>query len=124
VFERQMQHLKDNNYRVISLADFLQFLNYNQKLPNRSVIITIDDGYLSTYDIAYPILKQFDYSAVIFVYTDFVGVGKSALSWDQTREMKDNGIEIGSHTLSHSDLTKKLEGETNKAYLQRVKREL
>lgn len=124
VFERQMQYLKDNNYRVISLADFLQFLNYNQKLPKRSVIITIDDGYRSTYDIAYQVLKQFGYSATIFVYTDFAGVGKSALSWDQIREMKDAGIEIGSHTLSHGDLTKKLEGETNKAYLQRVKREL
>ena len=124
VFERQMQYLKDNNYRVISLAEFQQFLQYNQKLPNRSVIITIDDGYRSTYDIAYQILKRFGYSATIFIYTDFVEAGRIALSWDQIREMKDAGIEVGSHTLSHGDLTKKIKGETNKAYLQRVEKEL
>lgn len=124
VFDRQMQYLKDNNYRVISLAEFNQFLKYNQRVPNRSVIITIDDGYRSTYDIAYPILKKFDYSATFFIYTDFVSATKIALNWDQIREMRDGGMEIGSHTLSHGDLTKKLEGETSKAYLQRVEREL
>jgi peptidoglycan/xylan/chitin deacetylase (PgdA/CDA1 family) len=124
VFNNQMEYLKENDYSVITPKMLVAFLEYREPLPSRSVLITIDDGYRSTYDIAFPILKKYGYTATIYIYTDFVGVSKSALTWDQLREMKANGFEIGSHTISHSDLTKKLEGETDRAYIDRIEREL
>ncbi len=124
VFDRQMKYLKDNGYHVITARQLFEFLAYQEAIPKRSVVLTIDDGYRSAYDVAYPILKKYGFTATIFVYTNFVGVSSSAVTWDQLREMKENGFEIGSHTISHCDLTKPLEGENFQAYRKRIGKEL
>ena len=124
LFERQMDYLEKNAYRVISMAEFLEFLSYRRSIPRKAVVITMDDGYSSAYEIAFPILKRHGFTATLFVYTDFVGTSRSALTWDQLRAMKSGGFEIGSHSLSHCDLTKKKEGESDEAYLDRVRKEL
>ena len=124
VFNRQMKYLKDNRYRVITFSQLLDFLNYRRAIPKKAVLITIDDGYLSVYTHAYPILKKYGFPATLFIYTDFTGNGRLACTWDQLREMKAAGFEIGSHSVSHADLTKKRQGETTRAYLERVKKEL
>jgi peptidoglycan/xylan/chitin deacetylase (PgdA/CDA1 family) len=124
VFDQQMKYLKENGYRSISLGELLNFVRYRQAVPKRSVVITMDDGYKSAYDIAYPILKGYGFTATLFIYTDFVEGGSAAISWDQLREMKSEGFEVGSHTLSHCDLTKKGEGEGDQAYMARIKEEL
>jgi len=123
-FDLQMKYLHDHGYRVVSLRDLLGFFNYLHPLPERSVVITIDDGYRSVYDIAYPILKKYGFTATLFIYTDYVGVSRNAISWDQLREIMTAGFEVGSHTLSHVDLTKILEGEDDQDYLARIEREL
>jgi peptidoglycan/xylan/chitin deacetylase (PgdA/CDA1 family) len=124
VFEGQMRYLKESNYRVISLGDLCEFLQYRRSLPERSVVITIDDGYRSAYDIAYPILNRFGFKATLFIYTDYVGISEGAITWDQLREMKAHGFEVGAHTVTHCDLTKIEEGEDDQAYLERIRREL
>lgn len=123
-FERQMRYLKDNGYHVITAEELLAFLEYRQRLPRKSVLITMDDGYRSVYDIAYPILQKYGFKATLFIYTSFVGVSKMAITWDQLKEMKANGFTIGSHTIYHSDLTQPKEDETEQAHLARIKNEL
>jgi peptidoglycan/xylan/chitin deacetylase (PgdA/CDA1 family) len=123
-FERQMRYLKDNGYHVITAEELLAFLEYRQQLPRKSVLITMDDGYRSVYDIAYPILQKYGFKATLFVYTSFVGVSKMAITWDQLKQMKAHGFTIGSHTIYHSDLTQPKEDETEKEYLARIKDEL
>jgi len=123
-FERQMQYLSDNGYHVITAEEFVAFLEYRQGLPKKSVLITMDDGYRSVYKIAYPILKEFGYTATLFVYTSFVGVSKMAITWDQLKEMKADGFMIGSHTIFHSDLTRPKEGESEPEFMARIKDEL
>jgi peptidoglycan/xylan/chitin deacetylase (PgdA/CDA1 family) len=123
-FERQMRYLSDNGYHVITADELVAFLEYRQGLPKKSVLITMDDGYRSVYNIAYPILKEFGYTATLFVYTDFVGVSKMAITWDQLKEMKADGFMIGSHTIAHSDLTQPQEGEPEPEFLARIKKEL
>jgi len=124
IFELQMRYLKKNGYSVLTPEELLTFLEYHQSLPRKSVLITMDDGYRSVYNIAYPILKKYGFSAIFFIYTDFVGVSSSAITWDQLREMKANGFTIGSHTMFHSDLTKKKDGETETGFIARIKKEL
>jgi peptidoglycan/xylan/chitin deacetylase (PgdA/CDA1 family) len=124
VFDQQMKYLKDNGYRTVTMEDLLGFLQYRQALPKRSLMITIDDGYRSAYDVAYPILKRYGFAATLFIYTDYVGVSDKAITWDQLKEMSTNGFQIGSHTLSHSDLTMKKEGESEEDYLARIEKEL
>ncbi|MBW2437592.1 MAG: polysaccharide deacetylase family protein [Desulfobacterales bacterium] len=123
-FERQMRYLKDNGYHVITAEELLAFLEYRQRLPRKSVLITMDDGYRSVYDIAYPILQKYGFKATLFIYTSFVGVSKMAITWDQLKEMKANGFTIGSHTIYHSDLTQPKEDETEQSHLARIKDEL
>jgi peptidoglycan/xylan/chitin deacetylase (PgdA/CDA1 family) len=124
VFEKQMQHLKSNGYRVISPKDILAFLDYKQPLPKNAVMITIDDGYRSAYDVAYPILKKYGFTATLFIYTNFVGVSSKAITWDQLKELKTNGFTIGSHTIAHSDLTTQAKDEDESAYHERLRREI
>jgi peptidoglycan/xylan/chitin deacetylase (PgdA/CDA1 family) len=124
VFERQMAYLKNNGYRVITLHDLYDFLNYRRGIPKKSVIITLDDGYRSAYEVAYPILKKYGFTATLFIYTDFVGASKNAVNWEQLGEMRNAGFEVGSHSISHCDLTKKREGEGEAAYVERITREI
>ncbi len=124
LFEQQMKFLKENGYRVISPELLLDFLDYRHSIPKKSVIISIDDGYRSVYNVAYPILKKYGFTATLFVYIDYVGVSSKSITWQQLAEMKAAGFCIGSHTVAHSDLSKKFDGETEKAYLERVRREL
>jgi peptidoglycan/xylan/chitin deacetylase (PgdA/CDA1 family) len=123
-FERQMRYLKENGYHVVTAEELLAFLEYRQGLPQKSVLITMDDGYRSVYSLAYPILQKYGFKATLFVYTSFVGVSEMAITWDQLKEMKAGGFSIGSHTMFHSDLTQPKEDETEQAHLQRVKEEL
>lgn len=124
IFDRQMKYLKKNGYRVINFKELLEFLEYRKGIPNKSVIISIDDGYRSIYDIAYPILQKYGFKATLFIYTDFINASRNALTWNQLSEMKANGFEIGSHTIYHSDLTRLKEGENLKAYRNRIEKEL
>ena len=123
-FERQMQYLKENGYRVITAEDLVAFLEYRRGLPQKSVLISMDDGYRSVYDIAYPILNKYGFKATLFIYTSFVGVSKMAITWDQLKEMQANGFTIGSHTIYHSDLTNPKEGESEQEQIARIKEEL
>lgn len=124
IFDRQMNYLKTNGFRVITPEDILAFLEYRAPLPKKSVMITVDDGYRSVYDVAYPILKKYGFTATIFIYTNFVGVSSKAITWDQLREMKTNGFTIGSHTIAHSDLSKQGDDEDEAAYLRRLRHEI
>lgn len=124
IFEQQMEYLKNNGFRVISLEELYDFLQYRRAIPKKSVVITIDDGYRSAYDFAYPILKQHGFKATIFVYSDFIGTSLNAVTWDQLREMKADGFEVGSHSVTHCDLTKKIADEDNKAFRERIEREI
>lgn len=123
-FELQMRYLKDNGYHVITAEQLLAFLEYRQGLPRKSVLITMDDGYRSVYDIAYPTLKKYGFTATLFIYTSFVGVSRMSVTWEQLKEMHGSGFTIGSHSIYHSDLSRPKEGETQQEYLARIDEEL
>lgn len=110
-FEEEMQALKDAGVTVISMQDFLAWQRGEKSLPARCALITIDDGYVSAYSVAWPILKKFGYPFTMYIYTDYVKGGPKAgggsMTWEQLAEMRDAGVDIGSHTVSHSSLTGK-----------------
>jgi len=106
-FEAQMQALKDAGITVISMADFLAWRRGEKEIPEKSAVISIDDGYISGYSVAWPILKKFDYPFTMYIYTNYVSSGGKSVTWDQLREMADAGVDIGSHSVSHASMTKK-----------------
>jgi peptidoglycan/xylan/chitin deacetylase (PgdA/CDA1 family) len=126
-FEAQMQALKDNGITVISMEDFLAWRRGEKGIPEKAAIISIDDGYLSGYNVAWPILNRFGYPFTMFIYTDYVKGGPKSggqsISWDQLAEMRDAGVDIEGHTVSHSSLNAR-KGKTDEQYLAWLKGEI
>jgi peptidoglycan/xylan/chitin deacetylase (PgdA/CDA1 family) len=108
-FERQMAYLRNYGYHVLTMKQFLYFIDNRRRPPKKSVVIALDDGWKSARTIAYPILKKYGFTAVLFLYTDLVESKQNplTLNWDDVRFLKESGVfEIGSHTVTHSDLNK------------------
>ncbi|MBM4272697.1 MAG: polysaccharide deacetylase family protein [Deltaproteobacteria bacterium] len=109
MFDGHMAYLKDNGYHVITLSTLRDFIEYKQRPPKNSVVITIDDGWKTMKTIAFPILKKYGFKASLFVYTDLIRSEPNnvTLTWDEIKEMVDEGIiDVQSHTITHGDLTK------------------
>jgi len=106
------------HYRPILLSELLDYLEQKKLWPERTVTVTFDDGYRDNYDCAAPILMEYDVPAAFFVVVNMIGTdcvlpweehlrGRIAwMNWNQLRELRARGFEIGSHTLSHCDLGK------------------
>lgn len=143
-FENQIKTLKEAGYNSISIQQLFDYLNENKLLPQNPVLITFDDGYLSNYELAYPILKKYNMHAEIFVIVSQILENNEIksntneipkMTWEQLREMRDT-FTIQSHTWnSHNKLALgngKLSGavygpsyikgtlETKKMYEERV----
>ena len=100
-FRKQMEAIRDLGLNVITMHDFMAWKRGEQKIKDKSVVITIDDGWKSVYTDAYPILKEFKYPFTVFLYKNYVGGGASALTKKMIREMMEHGCSIGSHSVSH-----------------------
>ena len=79
-FKQQMDYLKENDYRVITVAQLLECIE-NNFFPEKPIVITVDDGFKSVYTLAFPVLKEYGFPATLFLYTDFLANGSNQLSW-------------------------------------------
>jgi peptidoglycan/xylan/chitin deacetylase (PgdA/CDA1 family) len=86
-------------------------------IPSKSAVITIDDEWNSQYYVAWPILKEFGYPFTLFIYTQWVNTGGKAMTWAQLEEMRDAGVDIEAHTVSHHDLRHAPRGQDYTAWL-------
>jgi peptidoglycan/xylan/chitin deacetylase (PgdA/CDA1 family) len=102
-FEEQIHLLQRWGYTSISLPLLLEALTEGAYLPPRSVIITFDDGNRDVYTHAYPILKRFGYTGMVYVIASEIGVGKY-MDARQLRQLAKHGWEIGSHSWTHASL--------------------
>src|SRR5689334_17042941 len=116
-FKSQMQALKDSGIAVIPMKDFLAWRRSEKSIPLKSCVITVDDGYISGYTVAWPILKEYGYPFTMFIYTNYVGAGGKSMTWNQLAEMRDAGVDIESHTLSHHDLRRAPKGQDYATWL-------
>lgn len=104
-FEAQMEYLAAEGYTTITIDEMMDALENGTSLPEKSVIITFDDGYADNYEYAYPILKKYGFKATIFLIYDFTNTYPNYLTWDQVAEMKASGlIHFESHTMTHANL--------------------
>ncbi len=122
-FDAQMKYLKENGYHVIKLDQLLDLLNLKYQAQKKSVVITIDGGWRSCHEIAFPILKKYGFQATLFIYTDFIG-RKKAMSWEQVKEMSENGFDIQCHSKTHRNLARLHGDETLNDYVKALDREI
>jgi peptidoglycan/xylan/chitin deacetylase (PgdA/CDA1 family) len=118
LFKQQMEWLAAKGYQAIIIDDMLK--NFAaKKNTQKYCVITFDDGYLSLYKYALPLLKQYGFAATLYLSTAAVGendfkklpslnsktlpVDDKPLCWDEIKEMSNNGWAIESHSVSHAD---------------------
>lgn len=101
-FEAHLEEMQSGGYNVLPVPDILAAIRSGSALPERTVGITIDDAYMSVYDQAWPRLRKAGFPFTIFVATDAVDRRFDGyMGWDEIRELRQNGVAIGSQTASH-----------------------
>ena len=101
-FKEHLKIIEDNNIKFINPKNFENEL-INNKLQ-RKILLTIDDGFLSFYKNAWPILKDKKIPFILFVSTREVGA-YNYMSWAQIKEIsKEDFVEIGNHSHTHEYL--------------------
>ena len=103
-FEEQLKLLHDWEYTTITTTMLVNAITQGADLPPRPVIITFDDGNLDNYTVAYPIMQKYGFTGVLYIPYYFIG-GDGYMSVDQIKEMAAAGWEVGSHSLTHAELT-------------------
>jgi peptidoglycan/xylan/chitin deacetylase (PgdA/CDA1 family) len=105
-FRAQMAYLAENGYTTVDLYDLSRAITNHGELPEKPVIITIDDGYLDNYENAFPILQEYGHTATFFVITELVDREHPGYAtWPMLREMAQAGMRIEPHSKTHSDLS-------------------
>lgn len=105
-FQRQIHFLKKFHYNVISLENLGELISKEKRIPQKTVVITFDDGFKDNFTYAFPILKKYQLPATFFIIVSEVGLA-DRLNWQEIRAMQGSGlVSIGSHTLSHPFLTR------------------
>lgn len=116
-FRCQMQCVHESSFNVVPLGELMRVVRERRQLPARPLVITFDDGYRNVRDAALPILRQYGFTATVFLITGYCGrhndwpgqwaaiERRPLLSWAEVAEMHEEGVEFGSHTATHPDLT-------------------
>ncbi len=102
-FVEELEYLAENGYQAVRLSDVYLAMAGLKELPAKSVALTFDDGGLDNYTVAFPLLKQYGFTATFFVITKTVG-RDGQMSWEQLQEMVAAGMSVQSHSVSHPDL--------------------
>ncbi|MCK5783692.1 MAG: polysaccharide deacetylase family protein [Desulfobacterales bacterium] len=122
-FEKQLNYLAENGYTIITMSQFLDFMAFKHQIPKKSVVITIDGGWRSFYDIAYPILKKYNMPVTIFIDTEFIG-SKEALSWEQIKALETHGFDIQCMAKKHKQTAKLNNNKSFKDYFIALEKEI
>ena len=117
IFKQQMELLWRAGYKTVSLIQLIDTLNRGFTLPDKSVVITFDDGYVDNITNALPIMTSYDFRGTVFPIANWVGKPNDwesyknkpscmTMNWDQLHHWINEGMELGSHTCTHRDLTR------------------
>ena len=110
-FIRQLNDLKSGGWKVLDHSQFLEGLENPAFLPERSALMTFDDGYRSMVTVVLPVLRRLGLPAVLFVPTDYVGKHntfdggaepeESICDWSELQELEREGVSIQAHSAAH-----------------------
>lgn len=101
-FKEQMGWLKENGYECLTVSDMFQRLS-TEKIVGKTAVITFDDGYPDVYTYAFPVLSALGFPATTYLVAEKIDSPKNLTS-DMILDLHDAGWEIGSHSMTHSNL--------------------
>lgn len=103
-FEEEIRLLHDWEYTTITTEMLVRSITEGADLPPRPILITFDDGHSNNYTTAFPIMKKYGFTGILYIVGNYMGTDEY-MTADQIKEMAAAGWEVGSHSMSHSDLT-------------------
>lgn len=131
-FESDLIYLSENNYSTITMTQVIEYVHGNGDLPKNPIMITFDDGYLTTYKYVYPLLKKYDMKIVLsligkdtdnFSKVSDNNINYAYMTWTQINEMIDSGnAEIQNHSYNLHSMNNnrvgcaQIDGETLEDY--------
>lgn len=124
-FTQHLDMLEAGGFQIWPLERVVQYLKRRRPMPDKIAVITFDDGYISVYEEALPILKDRQLPFTIFVNADLINTNHPLyMDWAQLKEAQQAGGLVANHTLSHAYLIRKLEDENDADWLARVRHEI
>ncbi|NQT85747.1 polysaccharide deacetylase family protein, partial [bacterium] len=99
-FRRHLDHLAAEGLTTIGLDQFVAWHTGEGDLPERPIVVSFDDGHTSNATLALPALAEREMQAAFFVTVGRIGQ-EGSLDWDQLCTLRDAGMTVGSHTLTH-----------------------
>lgn len=116
-FRRQMRYFASKGWHSISLGQLASHLSDNTPLPPRAFVITFDDGFESVAREAWPVMREHGFSGTVFLATGYVNAAATwsgdpllarmrIMDWESVRKLAAEGMEFGSHAITHPFLTK------------------
>ena len=102
-FALQMEYLVENGYAVLTATEVHTAVRLGEPLPEKAVTITLDDGYDSQFNQAFPILQRYGLDATLFLVSGTLGSARHA-TWAEAQQMSRAGLDVGSHSVGHLNL--------------------
>lgn len=128
-FEKDIIYLKKEGYTTIVMQDLIDFVYKKKELPEKPIMLTLDDGYSTNYTYILPILEKYDCKAVISIVGEYVDkctedpvCNTTYLNWEQVKELVESPyVEIQNHSYSMHENAKrrgscKMKGESYEEY--------
>ncbi len=118
-FKNHLDIIKNSNFNFISYKDFLTSINSNSN--EKKILLTIDDGFSSFYENAWPILKKREIPFIIFINTETIG-SSGYMNWSEIKEiLKFDFVHVGNHSHSHGYLVDKSDAEIEEDLKKSIK---
>jgi peptidoglycan/xylan/chitin deacetylase (PgdA/CDA1 family) len=107
-FESQLQWLKEHNYTVIPMRTLVNYLlGQGPPPPEKSVVITVDDGHKTVYTEMLPLVRKYNIPVTLFLYPSCISNASYAMTWDQLKQLQQTGLfDMQSHTFWHPNFKK------------------
>ena len=96
--------LREWGYSTISIKQLVNHINRGHILPPRPIVISFDDGYQDVYKNAYPIMERYGFTGTVYIVANRLE-SEGFLNKVQLQQLLDSGWEVGSHSMTHADLT-------------------
>jgi peptidoglycan/xylan/chitin deacetylase (PgdA/CDA1 family) len=121
-FEAQLKALRDWGYNSISASQLAEAILHGAAIPAQPIVISFDDGNLDVYQNAFPLMQKYGFTGVAYIVANTLHAD-GYMNADQLKELAATGWEIGSHSMTHSDLRKYpdqlvMESEQSRVLLQ------
>lgn len=118
-FIAHLDYLVENDFNVIDIDQFMRAATGGAALPEKAVLLTVDDAYLTVFEVAHPIFRQYGFPYTVFVSSDPVDYGlRDYMTWDQMRQMQRAGASFANHGASHTSTIER--SDSDKDYLERM----